>query len=255
MLAAFSECFCEPLLHSPSAAAVMAADIPSGSPSFSSFTATSSSQQLAFAIQRRRHVLFSGYPDARNLTKTITGADRLLADQQCRLGEPGAAKSRQKRLRKKKRRWARSKLLRQYKSDEMDSPIGASSRTTSRSSGTNDSTNRPRLTALYSNDSSDPRPPQSSAAGSASVSDVSNTGKEKKLYEAKGKETKAPRGRGGGVPIKRAVAPSPAPQAFRAETAAFYPSSNQRTWLNFKIWQGVKEGMRPYGGFESVSVR
>jgi hypothetical protein len=133
--------------------------------------------------------------------------------------------------------------------------LTASSRTTSRSSGTNDSTNRPRLTALYSSNSSDTRPPQSSTGGSASVSDVSTKGKEKKLYDAKGKETKAPRGRGGGVPIKRAVAPSPAPQVFRAESVASYPSSNQKTWLNFKIWQGGKEGMRPYGGFEFVSVR
>lgn len=130
--------------------------------------------------------------------------------------------------------------------------LTASSRTTSRSSGTNDSTNRPRLNALYSSNSSDPRPPQPSVGGSASVSDVSTKGKENKFYEAKGKETKAPRGRGGGVPIKRAVAPSPAPKAFLAESAASYPSSSKKTWLNFKIWRGGKDGMRPYGGFEFV---
>jgi hypothetical protein len=132
--------------------------------------------------------------------------------------------------------------------------LTSSSRATSRSSGTNESNNRPRLGILYSSNSSNARPTQSSAGGSASVSDVSTKGKEKKLYDAKGKETKAPRGRGGGVPIKRTVAPSPAPPAFRAESTTPYPSSSQKSWLNFKIWKGGKDAMRPYGGFEFVSA-
>jgi hypothetical protein len=130
-----------------------------------------------------------------------------------------------------------------------------SSRTTSRSSSTHDSGNRTRLNTLYSSASSDTRPAQSSGGGSASISDVSTKGKEKSRFQANGKETKAPRGRGGGVPIKRAVAPSPAPPNFsRTESAASHPSPNQKTWLNFKTWKAGKDGMRAYGGFEFVSA-
>lgn len=129
-----------------------------------------------------------------------------------------------------------------------------SSRATSRSSGTNDSNQRPRLTTVYSSNSSDVKAAQSSGGGSASISDVSTTGKEKTRFQANGKETKAPRGRGGGVPIKRTIAPSPAPPHFRAESAASHPSSNQKTWLNFKVWNGSKDAMRPYGGFDFVST-
>jgi hypothetical protein len=132
--------------------------------------------------------------------------------------------------------------------------LTVSSRTTSRSSSTNDSSTRPRLNTLYSNSSSDIRPVQSSAGGSASVSDISTKGKEKSRFQANGKETKAPRGRGGGVPIKRTVAPSPAPPDFRAESTASYSSSNQKTWQNFKTWKAGKDGMRPYGGFEYVGI-
>jgi hypothetical protein len=128
--------------------------------------------------------------------------------------------------------------------------ITVSSRGTSRSSGTNDSASRPHTKTFYSTDS---RPPQSSGGGSASISDLSSKGKDKTKYQTKGKETKAPRGRGGGVPIKRAVAPSPAPPMYRAESSASYPSSNHKTWMNFKIWEGGKDGMRPYGGFALVS--
>jgi hypothetical protein len=131
--------------------------------------------------------------------------------------------------------------------------LTASSRATSRSSGTNDSSNQPRQHTLYSNNSSDARAAPSAGGGSASVSDVSSTGKDKARFQANGKETKAPRGRGGGVPVKKVVAPSSAPPGFRAESAASYPSSQHKTWLNFKIWTGGKDGMRPYGGFDFVS--
>lgn len=124
-----------------------------------------------------------------------------------------------------------------------------SSHTTSRSSGTNDSHSRPRLNTLYS---SDAHPPKSSAGGSASVSDVSTQGKEKAKFQAKGKETSAPRGRGGGVPMKTNVAPSPAPPYRTESTATSYSSPNQKTWINFKVWEGGKDGMRPYGGFGHV---
>jgi hypothetical protein len=131
--------------------------------------------------------------------------------------------------------------------------LTTSSRATSRSSGTNDSSSQPRQHTLYSSNSSDARAAPSTGAGSASVSDVSTTGKEKTRFQAKGKETKAPRGRGGGVPIKKVIAPSSASPGFRTESAASYPSSQHKTWLNFKIWTGSKDGMRPYGGFDFVS--
>jgi hypothetical protein len=132
--------------------------------------------------------------------------------------------------------------------------LTVSSRTTSRSSSTNDSGSRPRLNTLYSNSSSDVRPAQSLGGGSPSVSDVSTRGKDTPKFQANGKETKAPRGRGGGVPVKKPIASSPALPNSRAESTAFYPSSSQKTWLNFKTWKAGKDGMRPYGGFEYVSV-
>ncbi|KAH4352362.1 hypothetical protein HBH98_020050 [Parastagonospora nodorum] len=132
----------------------------------------------------------------------------------------------------------------------MTRTLTSSSRATSRSSGTNESNNRPRLATLHSSNCSETRPAQSSGGGSASVSDISVQGKEKKLYDAKGKETQAPRGRGGGVPIKRTVAPSPVPPAFRADSSSSHPSGDQKSWLNFKIWKGSRDAMRPYGGFE-----
>ena len=131
----------------------------------------------------------------------------------------------------------------------------STSRATSRSGGTNDSSSRPRLNTLNSNDSLDVRGgrvPKSSGGASGSVSDISLTGKEKTEYQANGKGTKAPRGRGGGVPIKRSVAPSPAPFGFRTESAASYPTTNHKTWMNFRVWEGGKDGMRPYGGFDFV---
>ncbi|KAJ4374160.1 hypothetical protein N0V83_002901 [Neocucurbitaria cava] len=126
------------------------------------------------------------------------------------------------------------------------------SRATSRSGGTNDSSGRPRLNTHHTNGSKElraSRAPQSSG-GSASVSDLSSKGKDKTTFQAHGKETKAPRGRGGGVPIKRSVTPAPTLPVFRTESAASYPSTNQKTWMNFRVWEGGKDGMRPYGGFE-----
>lgn len=95
-----------------------------------------------------------------------------------------------------------------------------------------------------------------STAESASVSDVSSKGKENMKFQAKGKDTAAPRGRGGGVPTKKAVAPSPMPPVFRSESAVSYSlPPNQKTWMNFKVWKGGKDGMRPYGGFDYVRIR
>jgi hypothetical protein len=119
----------------------------------------------------------------------------------------------------------------------------------SRSSSTHDGS-RPRLNTLSSDVSSEgrSREPKASDAGSASISEGSAKGREKTKYQAKGKETKAPRGRGGGVPIARAIAQPP----FRSESSASYALPTQKTWMNFKVWEVGKDRMRPYGGFDFV---
>ncbi|KAF2823287.1 hypothetical protein CC86DRAFT_384669 [Ophiobolus disseminans] len=144
--------------------------------------------------------------------------------------------------------WRATPSINNIRNNGISRSMTVSSRATSRSSGTNDSNQRPRLETLYSTGSSETRsgPPQSSA----SVSDVSTQGKDKIRFQAKGKDTKAPRGRGGGVPIKKTIVPPPASPVFRTESAASYPSPNQKSWINFKVWEGGKDGMRPYGGFE-----
>lgn len=130
----------------------------------------------------------------------------------------------------------------------------ASRATSSRSSSTNPGHSRHRLNTVNTNDSFEPRGlyrPKTSASGSASISEGSSTGREKKKYQAKGgKETKAPRGRGGGVPIKRPTAPSPAPPLLRSETSASRAPPGQKTWINFRIWEGGESGLPPYGGFD-----
>lgn len=56
------------------------------------------------------------------------------------------------------------------------------------------------------------------------------------------------------MPVKRIVAPSPAPPIFRNDSVASYPSPHEKTWTGFKVWEGGKDGgMRPYAGFEHVS--
>ncbi|ORY19845.1 hypothetical protein BCR34DRAFT_595291 [Clohesyomyces aquaticus] len=127
------------------------------------------------------------------------------------------------------------------------------SRATSRSSSTHASSNRQRLGTIDSRESLEYRPfhrPMTSQSGSASISEGSTTGKEKLKYDAHRKGSKAPRGRGGGVPIKKPVANSPAPPLFRAESTASYVPMNQKTWQNFRIWEGGESGIRPYGGFD-----
>ncbi|KAF2691636.1 hypothetical protein K458DRAFT_381481 [Lentithecium fluviatile CBS 122367] len=126
------------------------------------------------------------------------------------------------------------------------------SRGTSRTSSTNGSGSRPGLNIVSSHESSEYRAihrSRTSLSGSASISDSSSKGKEKARYAAKGKETKAPRGRGGGVPVKRS-ATTPAPPLFRAETSLSYTPTNQKTWINFRIWDGGEKTLKPYGGFD-----
>jgi hypothetical protein len=135
--------------------------------------------------------------------------------------------------------------------------ITVSSSTSRGTSRSGDSVNRQRLTTLSSKESSQ-RPPQSSGGGSTSISDVSSKGKEKAKFQANGKDTRAPRGRGGGVPVKKTVATSPAPPVFRDErneSPASYTRPNQKSWMNFRVWERGRNGMRPYGGFDYVSMR
>jgi hypothetical protein len=56
--------------------------------------------------------------------------------------------------------------------------------------------------------------------------------------------------------MKKSVAPTSAPPVFRSESSASYAfSSDQKTWLNFKVWTDGKDGMRPYAGFDYVSYQ
>ncbi|KAF2867194.1 hypothetical protein BDV95DRAFT_598314 [Massariosphaeria phaeospora] len=127
------------------------------------------------------------------------------------------------------------------------------SRATSQSSSTHNSSsqNRQRLDTISSQDSLEIRAvhrPKTSASGS--LSDVSSKDREKSKYQANGKGTKAPRGRGGGVPVKKAVAASTPPPLFRMEHADLRVPPGQKTWINFRIWEGTESGLRPYGGFD-----
>ncbi|KAF2476439.1 uncharacterized protein BDR25DRAFT_339446 [Lindgomyces ingoldianus] len=127
------------------------------------------------------------------------------------------------------------------------------SRATSRSSSTHASSGRPRLNTIDSQDSLDFKAfhrPMTSQSGSASISESSTQGKEKTKYDANRKGSKAPRGRGGGVPVKKTVVSSPPPPLFRNESSASHVPTNHKTWQNFRIWEGGESGLRPYGGFE-----
>jgi hypothetical protein len=127
----------------------------------------------------------------------------------------------------------------------------------SRSSSINRSGSRPRLNTINSIESSEImgiHRTKTSASGSASISDGSSMGKEKLKYQAKGKETKAPRGRGGGVPVKKPTLASPSPPLFRSETSASNMPTNGKTWINFRIWQGGEAGLKPFGGFDYVCI-
>jgi hypothetical protein len=131
------------------------------------------------------------------------------------------------------------------------------SRGTSRPSSTG-SVARPALGSFSSPDIDEYRPehrPRASTTGTASISDSSTTSKEKTKYQTKGKETKAPRGRGGGVPVKSSTPVVAAPPLFRAEPTVLPQSpTNAKTWMNFRIWESGEKGLRPYGGFDYVGV-
>lgn len=130
------------------------------------------------------------------------------------------------------------------------------SRGTSTSSSTNPGQNKSRLKTINSHDTSESksvRRPSTFPSDSASiVSEGSSKGKEKLKYQAKGKETKAPRGRGGGVPLKKPVTSGPPlPPSFRPDTSASsYAPPTHKTWMNFRIWKGGDGSGQPYGGFD-----
>jgi hypothetical protein len=113
----------------------------------------------------------------------------------------------------------------------------ATSHATSQGSDTNDSSNR-------------------APDESFSVSDTSSQGKEKIKFQAKGKETSAPRGRGGGVPLQSGVnsLPGSGPRP-RIESIASYSSWGHKSWDGFKVWDGMTDKARPYRGFEHVSYQ
>ncbi|EDU49889.1 conserved hypothetical protein [Pyrenophora tritici-repentis Pt-1C-BFP] len=122
------------------------------------------------------------------------------------------------------------------------------SRTTSHSGSSNGGSSS---RAPYSNASvqSRSRPPRTADAASI-TSDHSSKSKDKAKYQAKGKETKAPRGRGAGVPTK--AIPVYAPPAFRSDSVASHPPmpTYHKSWANFMVWKGGKDGLLPYGGFD-----
>jgi hypothetical protein len=129
------------------------------------------------------------------------------------------------------------------------------SQITSRSSSSNPTDNKPRLMTTFTNDSLDARNiprPRTSASGSASVSGSSTGGQDKTKYHTKtGKESKAPRGRGGGVPEKRPAVNSPPPTPlFRGEIYSSLLQPGQRTWMDFRVWEGGDTVIRPYAGFD-----
>ncbi|CBX95090.1 hypothetical protein IAQ61_009803 [Plenodomus lingam] len=121
------------------------------------------------------------------------------------------------------------------------------SRGTSRSGSTHDGgLTRSRLNTVHSRNSFEerqsPRP--------ASVSDVSSKSNANAKFQTHGKETKAPRGRGGGVPIKKMNTTFSVPPTFRTESTSSQSQSSQNSWASFKIWGRERNEMRPYNGFD-----
>ncbi|OCK78497.1 hypothetical protein K432DRAFT_301892 [Lepidopterella palustris CBS 459.81] len=112
------------------------------------------------------------------------------------------------------------------------------------------STGRPSLGGITGTQgSADARPSRARTSTSASTTSANSAG-EKVKYQAKGKETKAPRGRGGGVPPKKTTTITPLPFRGRTESNASSEYPVYKTWANFKIWYGNEHGFRPYRGFD-----
>lgn len=59
----------------------------------------------------------------------------------------------------------------------------------------------------------------------------------------------------GGVPMKTTVSSTPIPPLFRAESSLNWPSEpHHKNWMNFRIWTGGDDTLRPYGGFDFVRI-
>ena len=107
-----------------------------------------------------------------------------------------------------------------------------------------------------------------SEARTQAPSEASSDTKAKQKYAAKGKETSAPRGRGGGVPVKTADKErgrqTPLPELYGSSRSMRASSSNiSRTarstgardsgWAKYKIWTGPGHS-QPYKGLEDVRL-
>jgi hypothetical protein len=100
----------------------------------------------------------------------------------------------------------------------------------------------------------------SSASGQSAVSGMSQ-GKEKTKYQSKGKDTTAPRGRGGGVPIKQKTDTTERPSSRLERSASAAPSAAPsaidtrpipKKWAGMMMWSGNGQRPQPYRGFEHV---
>jgi len=112
------------------------------------------------------------------------------------------------------------------------------------------------------------RPPPS-RSGSVTTSDngskLSGSKDGQKYTTAHGKETKAPRGRGGGVPPKMAGGPGPRSMSAMSAASSHSPdylsptalsppaNPTQKTWSGMKLWVDNKRAPQPYAGFDQVS--
>lgn len=109
-----------------------------------------------------------------------------------------------------------------------------------------------------------------SRSGTQAPSEGSSETKPKEKYAAKGKGSKAPRGRGGGVPTKTSEMGNPkgretpltninAPSrslrtsASNLSRAGRSGVEKERIWSRYKIWDGPRH-TRPYKGLEDVRL-
>lgn len=59
----------------------------------------------------------------------------------------------------------------------------------------------------------------------------------------------------GGVPTKKSELPTPLSPLLRTESSLNWPSHpHNKSWMNFRIWKGGEDSMKPYGGFDFVSA-
>lgn len=108
-----------------------------------------------------------------------------------------------------------------------------------------------------------------SAAGSKLSATLTSISLKDEKFIGKGKDTSAPRGRGGGVPIKlaeknnrdtvRSVRRTQSSHGFRPSSRATTShtgsdvESGARSWARTKTWYGGLTAPKPFRGFEHVS--